>query len=198
MKEAGTFPHMLLNCYWPSRVGGQTEEQTFTPLPSTEHFQRLCLPSPLRPPAPVSTSPSDPNPQGPAFRFRRSSVTRSSLCEEESSFSSAGSTAGLYLHKPWVSLSRPISSLVCKLMESGLQIKGWTSSLLICPLVAEQSRTSYTIGRWGADWGCVSWACCASAAQSGHRWGDGTTSCGQIIIKSLWNTEHCMRLNMNY
>lgn len=69
---------------------------------------------------------------------------------------------------------------------------------LICPLVAEKSRTSYTIRRWGADWGCVSWACCASAAQSGHRWGHETTSCGQIIIKSLWNTERCVQLNMNY
>lgn len=129
---------MLLNCYWLSRVGGQTDEQTFTPLPSTEHFQRLCVPSPLRPPAPVSTSPSDPKPQGPAFSFRRSSVTRSSLCEEESSFSSAGSTAGLYLHKPWVSSSRQINSL--GLSTGGKRSVNWG----VNKLAANLSSCSWT------------------------------------------------------
>lgn len=78
------------------QVGRQTEEQTFTPLPSTEHFQCLW------PPVPISMSSSNVNPQGPTFSFRRTSVTRSSPCGEESSFTSAGPTAGLYLHKPWV------------------------------------------------------------------------------------------------
>lgn len=163
--------YLILTVVLTWQVGGQTKEQIFTLLSQTEH-SCVCVPCALWPPVPCACVYQHVIifHRIPTYSFRRTSVSYTSLCREESSFSSsstAGSTAGLHLHKLWVLNAN------CKIrchvdMNCGRNLFLFLFYPLLC-LVAQQSQTSISIRRWGADWGCVCWACCVSTAQSLDR-----------------------------
>lgn len=123
---SGNISSHALELLLSEQVGGQTAKQTFTPLPASVNAFGFVT-SPRR--------------QLQTFGTGGTSVTRSSRCREESSSSSAGSTAGLLLRKKVSTLS--LNAQMCLLKAVG-DWEGMCSPPTLSA-VAEQSRRADAI-----------------------------------------------------